>query len=124
MTTKQVCQLDQEGYLIGVTEADESPLELGVFLLPADAIDVPVPSIPEGQRAKWIGTWIFDDIPQPEFEPEPPPPTPEEQAEFLRLEKIYAYQNESDPLFFKAQRGEATMEEWQAKVAEIKKRFS
>ena len=34
-----------------------------------------------------------------------------------------AYTAESDPLFFKAQRGEATMEEWQAKVAEIKARF-
>ncbi len=34
-----------------------------------------------------------------------------------------AYREESDPLFFKAQRGEATMEEWQAKVAEIKARF-
>ena len=34
-----------------------------------------------------------------------------------------AYVAESDPLFFKAQRGEATMEEWQAKVAEIKTRF-
>lgn len=34
-----------------------------------------------------------------------------------------AYITEADPLFFKAQRGEATMEEWQAKVAEIKSRF-
>jgi predicted P-loop ATPase len=34
-----------------------------------------------------------------------------------------AYMAESDPLFFKAQRGEATMDEWQAKVAEIKTRF-
>lgn len=34
-----------------------------------------------------------------------------------------AYTNEADPLFFKAQRGEATMEEWQAKIAEIKARF-
>lgn len=34
-----------------------------------------------------------------------------------------AYVAESDPLFFKAQRGEATMEEWQAKVAEIKNRY-
>ena len=33
-----------------------------------------------------------------------------------------AYRTESDPLFFKAQRGEATMEEWIAKVAEIKAR--
>jgi hypothetical protein len=34
-----------------------------------------------------------------------------------------AYIAEADPLFFKAQRGEATLEEWQAKIAEIKARF-
>jgi hypothetical protein len=43
-----------------------------------------------------------------------------EQAERNRQA---AYIAESDPLFFKAQRGEATMNEWQAKVAEIKTRF-
>jgi hypothetical protein len=34
-----------------------------------------------------------------------------------------AYQQEADGLFFKAQRGEATLGEWQAKVAEIKARY-
>lgn len=34
-----------------------------------------------------------------------------------------AYIAEADPLFFKAQRGEATVQEWQDKVAEIKTRF-
>ena len=34
-----------------------------------------------------------------------------------------AYKTEADFLFFKAQRGEATMQEWQAKVTEIKARF-
>jgi hypothetical protein len=34
-----------------------------------------------------------------------------------------AYVAEADPLFFKAQRGEGTMEEWEAKVAEIKARY-
>jgi hypothetical protein len=34
-----------------------------------------------------------------------------------------AYTIEADPLFFKAQRGEATMEEWQTKVAEIRERY-
>jgi len=34
-----------------------------------------------------------------------------------------AYIAEADPLFFKAQRGEATVEEWQAKIAEIKTRY-
>ena len=37
--------------------------------------------------------------------------------------RMEAYRTEADPLFFKAQRGEATVEEWQAKVAEIKARF-
>lgn len=34
-----------------------------------------------------------------------------------------AYIAEADPLFFKAQRGEGTMAEWEAKVAEIKLRY-
>ena len=56
------------------------------------------------------------------------------EAEIARLQALepariagenrrVAYINEADPLFFKAQRGEATMEEWQAKIAEIKARF-
>ena len=35
-----------------------------------------------------------------------------------------AYVSESDPLFFKAQRGEATMDQWLAKVQEIKNRYT
>ena len=73
MTTKQVPQLDAAGYFVGLTTADESPLESGVFLLPAGAVDAPAPIIPEGQRAKWDGAWVFEDIPQPEPEPEPEP---------------------------------------------------
>jgi hypothetical protein len=42
------------------------------------------------------------------------------QAEANRAE---AYRNESDPLFFKWQRGEATEQEWLDKVAEIKVRY-
>ena len=34
-----------------------------------------------------------------------------------------SYESEADPLFFMAQRGEATNAEWLAKVAEIKARF-
>jgi len=120
---KQVCQLDAEGYFVGLTTADESPLEPGVFLMPAGAIDAPAPSIPEGQRAKWNGVWVFEDIPQPEPEPEPEPPTPEEEAEMLRQQRQYAYQQEADPLFFKWQRGESTEQEWLDKIAEIKARY-
>lgn len=38
--------------------------------------------------------------------------------------RAIAFAAEADPLFFKAQRGEATIEEWQAKVEEIRARFS
>ena len=46
-----------------------------------------------------------------------------EPARIATENRRAAYITEADPLFFKAQRGEATMEEWQAKVAEIKTRF-
>ena len=62
------------------------------------------------------------------------PTEAEIQAEIARLEadkprkeaeanRAAAYRLEADPLFFKAQRGEATTDEWTAKVAEIKARF-
>lgn len=35
-----------------------------------------------------------------------------------------AYINEADPLFFKAQRGECTQQDWLDKIAEIKARYS
>ncbi len=70
---KQVIQLDADGYFVGLTTADESPLEPGVFLLPANAVDAPVPDVPDGQRAKWNGAWVLEDIPQPEPTPEPEP---------------------------------------------------
>ena len=59
-------------------------------------------------------------------------PTDEEvQAEIVRLQALQpsieakanrkaAYTAEADPIFFKFQRGEATQEEWLAKIAEIK----
>ena len=41
-----------------------------------------------------------------------------------KLLRANAYREESDPIFFKAQRGETTIEEWLAKVEEIKNRWS
>jgi hypothetical protein len=49
----------------------------------------------------------------------PPRPTNEEQAENRRV----AYEKEADPIFFLIQRGEATQEQYQAKITEIKARF-
>jgi hypothetical protein len=48
---------------------------------------------------------------------------PIKAAEEATRQRQRAYIAEADPLFFKAQRGEVTMEEWQAKVADIKARF-
>jgi hypothetical protein len=77
---KQAVQLDINGYFVGVTEADESPLESGVFLLPAGAIDVLPPVVPEGKRAKWDGDWVFEDIPSP---PPPVPPLPDPEPTYV-----------------------------------------
>ena len=46
-----------------------------------------------------------------------------EPARIATENRRAAYIAEADPLFFKAQRGEATMEEWQEKIAEIKQKF-
>jgi hypothetical protein len=41
----------------------------------------------------------------------------------VKANRKAAYVSEADPLFFKTQRGEATMQEWQDKIAEIKARY-
>lgn len=41
----------------------------------------------------------------------------------IKAQRAEAYRTESDPLFFKAQRGEATQQEWLDKVAEIQARY-
>ena len=48
---------------------------------------------------------------------------PVKVRETIKEKRAAAYRLEADPLFFKAQRGEATTDEWTAKVAEIKARF-
>jgi hypothetical protein len=42
---------------------------------------------------------------------------------FADASRKIAYSNEADPLFFKMQRGEVTLEVWQAKIQEIKERY-
>lgn len=123
---KIVTQLDRNGFANGTTTADESPLEPGVFLIPGGCVDALV-EIPEGKRAFWNGKkFELQDVPKPEPKPEPqlePPLTPEQQAARVTAARAAAYAAESDALFFKSQRGEATKEEWLAKVQEIKDRF-
>ena len=46
-----------------------------------------------------------------------------DHAAQVEAQRAEAYRNESDPLFFKSQRGEATHQEWLDKVDEIKARY-
>lgn len=78
---KQVCQLDKDGYFVGVTVADESPLEQGVYLIPAGAVDAEVPNIPDGYKALWQNGWVYEPTP---VEPEP---EPELEPELTYVEK-------------------------------------
>lgn len=59
------------GKSLGIEFAQESPLEPGVFLLPAGATFVEPPQAPEGKQAVWGGaSWEIQDIPLPQPEPE------------------------------------------------------
>ena len=48
---------------------------------------------------------------------------PQRALEKAERERKAAYEAEADPLFFKAQRGEVTQQEWLDKVVEIKQRY-
>ena len=47
----------------------------------------------------------------------------EAQIDRVRKKRAIAYRNESDPIFLKYQRGEATKQQWLDKIEEIKERF-
>lgn len=66
---------------------------------------------PEIINGQWSQVWNVTDNPQILID---------KLSDSLRAE---AYRKESDPLFFKAQRGEITQQEWLDKVEEIKTRF-
>lgn len=60
-------------------EADPSPLEEGVWLIPADATDVAPPKIPVGMQAVWEGDkWRTENVPMPPEPEKPKEPTAEE----------------------------------------------
>jgi len=47
----------------------------------------------------------------------------EQALKTAQSSRAAAYVAEADPLFFQANRGEATMEEWRAKIDEIRARY-
>jgi hypothetical protein len=74
---------------------------------------------PEATEACEVGGSYVDGSFIPKPQPQPEPPTLEQQ----QVARALAYKNESDPIFFKAQRNEATEQEWLDKIEEIKLRY-
>lgn len=82
MNTKKVYQLDANGYLMGFEIAYESPLEQGVFHLPAGCVDIAPPKkVPEGKIARFVaGKWLIEDIPSENEDDVNPNDTPQQKA--------------------------------------------
>lgn len=83
-TTKLAYQFDLAGLFVGITEADESPMEPGEFLLPARCTFTPPPApddVPADKWPRFVGqSWILANRPAPPAEVEAPDP-----VEKLRL---------------------------------------
>lgn len=61
----KVVQLDKDGYFIGFSEAEESPLEPGVYLYPAGTISAGAPDkdklAEDNTRARWLKSkWVYE----------------------------------------------------------------
>jgi hypothetical protein len=87
---------------------------LGSITALVDGVEMTIPAV--GGNRHYDELVAQGIIPEPYVEPAPT----KEQQEALRQA---AYIAESDPLFFKYQRDEATKEEWLAKIEEIKARY-
>lgn len=55
MKSITVYNFDSAGFYTGSSQADESPMEPGVFLTPVNSTEVEPPQAPEGKRARWNG---------------------------------------------------------------------
>lgn len=70
--TKTVYRYDEDNCYIGTDRAFESPLEKGVFHIPANCTEIEPPEGKEGFKIKWNGeAWEYEEIPK-ELEPEQP----------------------------------------------------
>ena len=109
------------GIYVGEGVADESPLEPGVWMIPANSVTTAPPDAGENQFIVFNnGNWEVNTVPEPEpeSEPEPEPESPTPQQ--LRQ---WAFQQEADPLYFAYRAGEGDETAWLAKREEIRARY-
>jgi hypothetical protein len=100
------------GPVIKDSELPDGYVNVGVIPTPSHSdTETVVSGEPILLNDKWIQSWVIVPISPEELQQR------EDNKKMVRAER---YRQESDPLFFKYQRGEATKEEWLAKVAEIK----
>lgn len=82
MTQKTVWQTDRNGFYLGESQADESPLRAGDWLIPAGCVEVPPPPPVDGKVPRWNGKrWKLVEAPAAAAEPSPQ----EKLAQFLAL---------------------------------------
>lgn len=115
---KEVSQLDANGFFVGLTVADESPLERGVYLIPGGAVDSLPPSFLEGQRARFSqGEWTVEDIPKESSQS----PEPQEQAmpapkQFTSLEYLELFSEDEQLAVVSATMVNAQVKLWYDKM--------
>jgi hypothetical protein len=67
-----VYQTDINGVFVGITTADQDPLDSNNWLIPAGCVKTAPPTITDKQFAKWDGAkWSVETIPVVEPDPEP-----------------------------------------------------
>tara|TARA_R110000765_G_scaffold395963_1_gene489747 strand:+ start:1540 stop:1941 length:402 start_codon:yes stop_codon:yes gene_type:complete len=80
-----VYQTNTDGVFVGITTADQDPMDATNWLIPAGCVDTSPPSITDSQFAKWDGSaWSVEDIPVEEPTPEPEPLDPADEARAKR----------------------------------------
>lgn len=113
---KIVYQTTHDGRFAGEVVADESPLEPGVYLIPAGCVEVAPPETSEGFFARWDdGEWSIEAKPEPEpdAQPEPidPGPPTQQQVRFEAGRRIAILGAEYTP---------EERETWPVQVSEAK----
>ena len=86
-----VYQTDSNGVYVGITTADQDPLDGTNSLIPAGCVQTAPPTITDSQFAKWNGTeWVVEDTPVAEPDPEPEPLSLAETARAKRNQLLVA----------------------------------